>query len=277
MKSDVKNHLIAGLSYFLSAQPAGSCRFAVAESYLAIDNYFSAILLYEGIKPPHNHKEKLNLIHNRFKNIFDKAGVNQKDIDNFHDWWLKVRYSSAIPGPNETIKFLRISDRIMSIIIEEIANRCGLTAESLENEVYADVLGKRWLRFDEECDLIHEKWQSEAEYLGEMGYGSKLGNKMLNPSNFCNIQVFTDDPITKEIIANDPNFSSNIGKFYDSFLKLVVYVQNMRIQRKIEADQIPNFTLSLRVSYIGQSMKEIGEEWGNFIVQALNDFRKQKR
>jgi len=277
MKYDVKNHLIAGLSYFLSAQSAGSCRSAVADSYLAIDNYFSAILLNEGIKPTHSHKEKLNLIHKHFKNIFDKAGVNQNDLDNFHDWWLKVRYSSALPSPNETIKFLRISFRIMSIIIEEIANRCGLTAESLEDEVYADVLGKRWLRFEEECALIHEKWQSEAEYLGEMGHGSRLGNKMLNPSNFCNIQVFTDDPITKEIIANDPNFSSNIGKFYDSFLKLVVYVQNMRIQRKIEANQIPNFTLSLRVSYIGQSMKEIGEEWRNFIVQALNDFKKQKR
>jgi len=277
MKSEIKNHLIAGISYYLNAQSAGSCRFAVADSYLAIDNYFSAILLNEGIKPTYNHKEKLNLMNKDFKNIFDKAKVNQDDLENFYDWWRKVRYSSAVPSPNETIKFLRISNRILSVIIEEIANRSGSTSESLEDEIYADVLGKRWLSFEEECTLIHEKWQQEAEYFGEMGIGSKLGNKMLNPSNFCDIQVFSDDSVTKDIIANDSKFGSNIGQFYESFLKLVVYIQNVRYQRKIEANQIPNVTLSLRIRYIGQSMEEIGEEWGKAIAQALNDFKKQKR
>lgn len=48
MKTEVKDRLITALAQYLSAQAAGSSRFAIADAYLAIDNYLSVILLEKG-------------------------------------------------------------------------------------------------------------------------------------------------------------------------------------------------------------------------------------
>jgi hypothetical protein len=72
---------------------------------------------------------------------------------------------------------------------------------------------------------------------------------MLNPSNFCEVRVFTDDSITREIIVKDPKFGSAVAKFYQSFLELIVYIQNVRFKRGVDPDEITNFMLSLRIRY----------------------------
>ncbi len=276
MKTKVKDRLITGLAQYLSAQSAGSSRFAVADGYLAIDNYFSAILLDEGIDPTRNHRQKLNLILLHFGNLLGKSEITQNDLEEFYKCWQKVRYSSAIPTPKETLNFIRMSYRVISAITQEIACRYGKSVDKLEEELYAEVLGSRWSSFEEECSYIHEMWQQEAEIQGEMDIGSKLGNKMLNPSNFCEIRALADDEITKEIIAKDPEFGSKVANFYQSFLKLVVYVQNVRFKRNMNPDEIPNFMLSLRLRYHGQSMKEIAEDWSTGIAKALESIKNNE-
>ncbi|MEJ5284731.1 MAG: hypothetical protein WHS77_06720 [Brevinematales bacterium] len=277
MKPEVKDRLITGLAQYLSAQSAGSSRFAVADGYLAIDNYFSAILLIKGIDPTRNHRQKLDLMLEHFGNLMGKAEISKNDLEKFYECWQKVRYSSVIPTPNETLNFLRLSYRVISAITQEIAYLYAKSADELEEELYAEVLGSRWSSFEEECRYIHEKWQQEAEIQGEMGYGSKLGNKMLNPSNFCEIRVLADDPVTKDILANDSEFGSDVAKFYQSFLNLVVQVQNTRHKRGIEPNEVPNFMLSLRMRYHGQSLKEIAEDWGKMLVNAFKQLKESNK
>jgi hypothetical protein len=276
MKPEVKERLIIGLVQYLSAQSAGSSRFAVADGYLAIENYFSAILLDKGIDPTRNHKQKLNLMLSHCGTLLQKAEATQNALEKFYDCWQKVRYSSLIPTPNETLDFLRLSYRVISAITEELANRNGKSYEELEEELYAEILGNRWSSFDEEIAYIHEAWQQEAEIQGEMGIGSKLGNKMLNPSNFCEVRALADDSTTREIIAKDPEFGSAVAKFYQSFLKLIVYIQNARFKRGVDSDEITNFMLSLRLRYHGQTMKEIAEDWGKMITKALEAIEKDQ-
>lgn len=277
MKPEVKDRLITGLAQYLSAQSAGSSRFAVADGYLAIDNYFSAILLDEGIDPTRNHKQKLELMLSHFRNLISEAEITQNNLEKFYECWQKVRYSSAIPNPNETLNFVRLSYRVISAITQEIARRYAKSEDELEEELYTEVLGSRWSSFEEECSYIHEMWQQEAEIQGEMGHGYKLGNKMLNPSNFCEIRALADDPVTKDILADDSEFGSAVAKFYQLFLDLVVHVQNTRRERGIEPNEISNFMLSLRMRYHGQTMEEIAEDWGKVIAKAMNSFKQSKK
>ena len=274
MKEEVKGRLIVGFSQYLNAQSAGSSKFTVSDSYLAIDNYFSALLIDCGIEPSRNHKQKLELILSKFGSLFDNAGISREDLERYYDCWQKVRYSPEVPSPNDALNFLRLASRIISVITQEIAQRNGRRAKELEDELYKEILGSRWPSFEEECSRIHELWQHELEVQGEMGHGSKLGNKMLNPSNFSDIAVFSDDPVTKEIISEDSEVGAAIAKFYEHFMKLVVLIQNIRYDQNVDINDIPNFMLSLRLRYHGQSMEEITKDWVKLISQAIESINK---
>jgi len=269
LKSEVKDRLITGLAQYLSAQSAGSSKFAVADSYLAIDNYFTAVLLTKEIDPTKNHQEKLKLMWKHFENVFKKAKVDKTDLQKFYQCWQDVRYSSTIPTPHETLIYLRISNRIINGITSQIATTTAISADELEEQIYIEVLGGRWSSFEEECSHIHEAWQQEAEIQGEMGFGSKIGNKALNPSNFSEIRAMADDHVTKEILSNDPTIGSSIAKFYESFLNLVVLIQCARDEHGMTPNEIPNFMLSLKIAYHGRTCKEISGDWIKRTTKAL--------
>lgn len=268
MNSEVKDRLITGLAQYLSAQSAGSSKFAIADGYLAIDNHFSAILLSFGIDPTRNHQRKLSLMLSRFGSLLNNAGISNDELNEYYECWQNVRYTTTSPTPKETLHFLRLSNRIISTIRKEIALQNNLSDEDLEEELYSEVLGSRWSSFEEECSQIHEMWQQDAELQGEMGIGSKLGNKMLNPSNFCDIRALADDTITKNIIANDSEFGTKVAYFYQSFLKLVMYIHNTRLKKGVEYNDVPNYILSLRLRYQGMSMEEITEEFDRLFNDA---------
>lgn len=276
MKDKVKDRLITGLAQYLNAQSAGSSRFAVANGYLAIDNYFTALLLKEDINPTYNHKNKLNLISEHFNHLLLKSNISKEELLRFYDYWQDVRYSSRIPSPDETLNFIRLCNRFISVTITYISDKNNISPEKFEEELYSDVLGSRWLSFEDECSYIHEKWQQEAEFQGEMGYGSKLFNKMINPSNFCEILAISDDKITKNILAENEEVGSAIANFYNSFLNLVVQIQNCRANKNIDDNEITNFMFSLKLRYLGQSMDEIASDYGSLISQALNSLNKNE-
>lgn len=167
MNPEVKDRLITGLAQYLSAQSAGSCKFAIADAYLAIDNYFSAILLDAGIDPTRNHLKKLELILSQFGNLIREAGTTEGELRQFYTWWQKVRYSSEVPTPNDTLNLIRLSSRVMSAITQKIACQHDKSVDKLEEELYKEVLGTRWSSFEEKCAEIHEMYQGRAEVLGE--------------------------------------------------------------------------------------------------------------
>ena len=143
MKPEVKERLIVGLIQYLNARASGSTRFAIADGYLAIDNYFSATLLDSGINPPKNHKHKLKLMFKDHIALLQRAEVSQEDLEEFYNNWQRVRYSNFIPSPKEALNFLRLSYRIIHTIIEEFAHKDGKSYEELEEELYMEIMGSK--------------------------------------------------------------------------------------------------------------------------------------
>lgn len=270
MKSEVKDRLVTGLSQYLGAQSAGASRFAIADGYLAMDNYFSGLLLEIGVEPSFNHKRKLQQVFDHFGPLFVGIGVEKQPVERFYNVWQRVRYSPENPAPGVAIQHLRLAREIMTAIRAEIAHRYGLTEEQIEEQLYAEVMGSRWSSFDAECSEIHEQWQMEAERAGEMGYGTKLVNKMLNPSNFSDVRVFADDEVTRKLIAEDPEFGSRVAGFYNDFLKLIMYLQDRRQDAGVEPGEVPNIMLALRLRYHGQNVQEVAEDWGRMVAAALS-------
>ena len=268
MKPEVKERLIVGLIQYLNARASGSTRFAIADGYLAIDNYFSATLLDSGIDPPKNHKHKLKLMFKDHIALLQRAEVSQEDLEEFYNNWQRVRYSNFIPSPKEALNFLRLSYRIIHTIIEEFAHKDGKSYEELEEELYMEIMGSKSPKV-REIGAIREEWQLRYESLAEMGIGSKLGNKMINPANFCDIFVLTEDPITKEIINSNVKIISVISEFYDKFLRLIEDIQDLRLETRCTPNEFANFMLSLRLSYHGATMEEIIKEWAEGIKSVL--------
>ena len=113
--------------------------------------------------------------------------------------------------------------------------------------------------------------------MGEAGEGSKLGNKIANPSNFCEIRALTDDAVTKSIVSNDGEFAHKIANFYDAFLNLVDYVSQNRLDSGVDINEVPNYMLSLRMRYHGQTAKEIAEDFGKMISESIKKLTKEDK
>lgn len=234
-----------------------------------MDNYFSGLLLDLGVRPNFNHVRKLEQMFENAPGLFQQLGLGRADFDPFYTIWQEVRYSPKNLSPQEAIQYLRFARDVMTAIRREIAGRHGLDDAQLEEMLYAEVMGARWSSFDEACGEIHERWQMEAERAGEMGYGSKLGNKIMNPSNFSDVRAFADDEVTRDLIANDAEFGSRVARFYDDFLHLIVAVQLRRAEAGITPEEVSNFMLSLRLRYHGQSTEDVAKDWGLRIAAAL--------
>jgi len=267
----VKDRLITGLVQYLSAQAAGLSKFAVADAFLAIDNYFSALLLDHGIDPPKNHWMKIREVYKRFDYLLKEANVNDEDIKQFYEDWQAVRYSSKTLPPKKVIKYLRITHRILTTILRVIARKYGKTEDELENELYAEVVGSYWPKLNKEIGDVHEAWQAHLEELGEKGCGSKLLNKLLfNPSNFCGVCLLTDDELVKDLMAGNDEIIRIVGSIYNAFLRLIMYIWNVRAQQGISLEELTNFTLSLRIGYHGRSAIDVVEELRKLFSKVLS-------
>lgn len=221
MQPEVRERLITGLAQYLSAEAAGSSRFAVADGYLAVDNYFTALLLDAGIDPTRNHKRKLELAFQHFSQVFVDAQATRDEVELFYEAWQETRYSATLPTPGQTIHYIRLAYRLLSEITNYLAARDGETKEALEEDLYTEVVGSRWATFEEQVSHVHDAVQQEIEDMGDRGIGPKLTNKILNTSNFCDVRVLSDDATTKQIVSTDPFFGKEVGEIYAKFLRLV--------------------------------------------------------
>ncbi|MGQ4834533.1 MAG: hypothetical protein ACP6IS_11650 [Candidatus Asgardarchaeia archaeon] len=277
MKKDTRESLLVGFYYYLAAQAAESTKAMISDGYQALDNFFSALLIeLRNINPPKNHKVKLNIVLNEFGDLFKNKSIEEDTLKQFYYSWLNVRYTSKIPTTKEAINFLRVMHKVFDTILEEISKHNGMKKDELENLLYEEQLSGRWTAIDEEIAMIHEAWQSELERLGEMGVGSKLGNKLINPSNFCNILASSDDSLTREIIAKDKKVAEIIGEIYQKFLDIVEHIRYLRFQRGIPFDEAPNFVFGLRINYHGQNVKDFIKDFAQLLKEALSKIKNDK-
>ncbi len=157
----------------------------------------------------------MDLFLKNFKDLIKGTGFTESELMNLYRCWLNVRYSHNINiTSNEAISIIFRLELIISNIFDSICTKNNLNPKNLEKEIYKEVLGARWLTFQKECALIHDKWQHELEVAGEMGHGSKLGNKLLNPSNFSYVFASSDEKITRGILGNDEEIGEKIAWIY---------------------------------------------------------------
>jgi len=264
LRRDVKDRLVTGLIQLLSAEASGTSKFMISEAYLAMDNHFAAILIDNGINPTRNHLKRLELMLCHFGTLLAKHEISERSLRGLLKKWQDVRYSTARFSPNEALSCFRLSHHVIRVITEYLASKHGRTVERLEIELFKEAFGGRWLGFEEQCEYIHQVWQQNYEDLSERETGTRWGGKMLNPSNFCSIGVFAEDEVAKKILKSK-EVATEIADFYQSFVKLVVHIQNIRGRYVAGSDDLPDFVLSLKLSYTGQNVKETIEDWKRFL------------
>lgn len=217
-----------------------------------------AFLLDLGIEPTRNHKKKLDLFIANCGAILKSCNLHEKKLEDYYKIWLKIRYSHKKEIlPKETVDFINNSRRLIKSIQNQIALRNKIEESGLENEIYEKILGGRWLTFGKECGIIHEKWQQELEVAGEMGRGSRLGNKLANPSNFSDVFASADDEVTRKILAEDEAIGVRIAKLYDFFLYLIDSMIIKRKEQGAKDNELTNFFLSINFRYHGITVDEI--------------------
>lgn len=269
LDTQVEDRLLTSLSQFLAAQSAGTTRFVIADAYLSVDNLFSAILILRNKKPSTNHKVKLQEAWKELETELKEEGVTLDEVEKFRDMWNSIRYSSQItPSTSDAIRLRNIARLVRHIVISEVAAKVGQSEEEVEDGLYVKLLGARFTIVDDAVSEVHEAWQQHLETMGEMGQGSKLGNKLANPSNYAEISVFSDDEVTRKILAENEELAREFMEVYHAFLKTILKMQGLRISQ-MGLNEAPAFNLSVRLRYESTTLEEEANRWGEMLAQGL--------
>jgi hypothetical protein len=267
--------LINATEQLQSCDSHGTTRGVVTDAYSCIDSCWSALSYIEGNTPSRNHKQKLDAIFPKICSDLASQSVSYDEIESLYRLWLDVRYSQATVTPHEAFRRRMNAHSVFSATLDEVAKQEGISASELEEKLYTALLGDRFQAFEEVVSWLHEKCQQEAEIAGESGYGSKLGNKLANPSNYCELSLISDDEVTREILAKENIVNDEVRALYDAFLKIVLKIDEARHNRGVTPDDVPNFSLGLRVRYTGASVTELGERWGKVLSSALESIAER--
>lgn len=270
MDENANERVATAWEYRVRANSAGTPRSMISEGYLAIDNFLSAIIIeVHGQLTTRTHPAKIDQVEEVLPNLFEDRTVSFADIRQYHQLWNEVRYSRQPVDVESAIEFRRIVGQVSHAAIEFFAHREHTEPQQLEDQFYSMILGQRWTEVDEAVEAVHEKWQTELEILGETGHGSKLGNKILNPSNFSALDVLTADGETREIINEDPALAREIADLYNTFLGLIVQLTEKRLEEGVAPEEITRFDVSIRLQYIAQDLETIMGEFGDRIRDAI--------
>ena len=272
MNSKTWENLLNATEQLQSCDSNGTTRGVVTDAYSCIDSCWSALSHLVGVTPSRNHKQKLDAMFPSISNALAANNISYGEIESLYKLWLDVRYSQANVTPNEAFRRRMNAHSVFTSTLTEVAKHDGLSADDLEKKLYTSLIGDRFQAYQEAVSWLHEKYQQDAEIAGESGYGTKLGNKLANPSNYCELSIVSDDAITRDILAKEEIINDEVLTLYDAFLKVVIKLDEARHNRGVSADDVPNFSLGLRVRYTGASIQELGERWGKTVAASLKEF-----
>jgi len=270
---------------------AGTARQIVAEGYSAVDAILSGLLLSRKIEPPRNHKSKLDRARTLFPNAFSSrvehrgnsavysAGVEWDRIESFYREWLAARYSDFGMGHNDAVQRFHDAGAAVARGIETLALEAGETAEHFDRLVLEKAFGFEFSAADLAVGQIHEKRFAEAERRDEM-HGSKLGTKLSETSNFCQLAIVSDDPMTKQILKEDPTIADECADLYEKAIRLVELIDKKRsaeLAASPESDgsesfvheHAPDFFLSIKFRFHGSKTSESAGRFGRLFAEAL--------
>ena len=274
-----------------NASFAGSARHAIAEGFSAIDSVFSALLIYAGIEPPRNHRHKLELVQKHFPGIFNAViektknrgsyapGVSWDMLQDFYQSWLSARYDEFSASAATVGLRAREAQQVINCALRFFANEHHTDYYQLLLVIDAVAFGYGNSAVSDAIGEAHERRFAAAEAYGEK-HGSKLGSKFAETSNYCELSIIADDPLTQAIIKQDTEIANACADLYEQFNRIVEDIQLNRLIRTAgtddiekcefaKADEVPNFLISLKMRYHGASIAENAERWGKIFATGL--------
>lgn len=265
MDSKVWESLLNATEQLQSCESNGTTRGVIIDAYSCIDSCWSALSYLAGTTPSHNHKQKLDAVFPTISDTLASKDVSYDEIKSLYKLWLEVRYSQISVTPNEAYRRRMNAHLVFSVTIFEVAKHNGLSVDDVAKKLYTTLIGDRFQAYEEVISLLHEEYQRDAEIAGENGYGSKLGNKLANPSNYCELSLISNDMTTREILAKEDIVNNEVLVLYDTFLKIVMKLNEARHSKGVLLNDVPNFSLGLRIRYTGASIQELQERWGRIL------------
>ncbi len=133
--------------YIHHANFAGAPRHAIADAYSAVDLVLSALLLNDGIKPPFNHKRKLDLVRKEYPNVFASEhvkgrnysrflrGVDWDSLEQFYKEGLDSRYDTFSMRPMLASNRVHEAHSAFSAAVRFLAKKEGLDPQELETRI----------------------------------------------------------------------------------------------------------------------------------------------
>ena len=299
MKDDVLLSLAIATQFAHHASYAGAPRQAIADGYSAIDAVLSALLLSVPEEPPRNHKAKLIKAKQLFPKIFDEhventgssgisfsGGVPWADIEEFYVQWLDARYAKFDVPANEARQRVMQANRVVDAAKRYIAGTEKVEFIEVDNAVRESAFGFGDSEHYQALSDAHDHLFQKAEELGER-LGRKLGIKMADVTNFCDLDLVAGDQATVEIIKADKAIASECAAIYIRLCALTDDLRNKRCEKFAkdkgvdisDADVVnasPDFMFSLKFKYHGETTVHTAANLAALIGKAVGRIKAGK-
>lgn len=162
-ESGVQKKLLRGTEQLMSCQSEGIGRDIVTDGYSAIDNFLSAFLLQHKKPNVENHKKKLADVMDLIGKDFRNLRFKREDLLSYYEQWKKSRYGADKIEPSQAYRYKIIAVSFCDYLITQIALLVNVDKAVLEEELYKELQGTRWLKYEDIISHIHEEIQCQAE------------------------------------------------------------------------------------------------------------------
>lgn len=75
--------------------------------------------------------------------------------------------------------------------------------------------------------------------------------------------------------VRDSKFGDTVGDLCSSFLKLVRHMIDSRLEQGVNSDECMNFMLSVRLSFHGESLEQISDDWTKIISNSAGALKSE--
>lgn len=268
--------------YCHNASFAGIHRQAIADGYSAVDAAMSSLLIQKSIRPPRNHKQKLDKCRQLFPdllidiretfeadNFFSGGhsfypGCTWDEIEAFYKDWLKARYEEFEGSSGHIGKCIGFSNIVFDRAIRLVAEVNHIDRSVLEDHINIEAFGYNYSKINEAISDAHGELFNEADQT------ESLRIKMNAVTNFCDLDVLASDELTRQIICENEDIAHYCASLYVGFTDLIERVKFERFKKlglgainsevseedKLKYNIMPDFFLSLKAKYHGMTDRE---------------------
>lgn len=291
-------NVVLAKQYVHHAGFSGTVRQVVADGYSAVDAMLSALLLSKAIVPSRNHRTKLQRARKAFPTAFESRitrhgsgstfaqGVEWDRIESFYQEWLDARYDNFEISHAAAVQRFMDAGAAVGRGIDVLASEAGLSSEEFDRIVLEKAFGYEFSAADEAVGRIDEIRFDQAERAGEL-YGSRLGTKFAETSNYCQFALVSDDPMTQRILKNDQEIAIRCAKLYEDAIAIVELIDQKRSVELVTEqpdsedesfihENAPDFFLAIKFRFHGSKTSESAKRWSSLFARGLSSMGREE-